>query len=86
MTAIGVPAPTPSSAACTARGLVVFARLARRPPASTSRPIARSVSTYHRARIGSNCGIDRSKNLPQTVTISAGQTIRLDISIDTGIR
>jgi hypothetical protein len=31
-------------------------------------------------------GIDSSKDLPQTVTISTGQTTRLDISIDTGIR
>jgi hypothetical protein len=31
-------------------------------------------------------GIDRSQELPKTVTIRAGETIRLDISIDTGIR
>lgn len=31
-------------------------------------------------------GIDRSPDLPKTVTIRAGETIRLDISIDTGIR
>jgi hypothetical protein len=31
-------------------------------------------------------GIDRSPELPTTVTIRAGETIRLDISIDTGIR
>jgi hypothetical protein len=31
-------------------------------------------------------GIDRSPELPKTVTIRAGETIRLDISIDTGIR
>jgi hypothetical protein len=31
-------------------------------------------------------GIDISKDLPQTVTISTGNTTRLDISIDTGIR
>jgi hypothetical protein len=31
-------------------------------------------------------GIDRSPELPKTVTIHAGETIRLDISIDTGIR
>jgi len=30
--------------------------------------------------------IDRSPELPKTVTIRAGETIRLDISIDTGIR
>ena len=31
-------------------------------------------------------GIDRSQELPKTVTIHTGETIRLDISIDTGIR
>jgi hypothetical protein len=31
-------------------------------------------------------GIDRSPELPKTVTINAGETMRLDISIDTGIR
>jgi hypothetical protein len=31
-------------------------------------------------------GIDRSQELPKTVTIREGETIRLDISIDTGIR
>jgi hypothetical protein len=34
----------------------------------------------------SHQGIDRSPELPKTVTIRAGETIRLDISIDTGIR
>jgi hypothetical protein len=31
-------------------------------------------------------GIDLSPDLPKTVTIRAGDTVRLDISIDTGIR
>jgi hypothetical protein len=31
-------------------------------------------------------GMDFSKDLPRTVTITAGQTTRLDVSIDTGIR
>jgi len=31
-------------------------------------------------------GIDRSPDLPKTVTIRKGETVRLDISIDTGIR
>jgi hypothetical protein len=31
-------------------------------------------------------GIDRSPDLPETVTIRAGETVTLDISIDTGIR
>ena len=31
-------------------------------------------------------GIDTSRDLPRTVTVQAGQTTRLDVSIDTGIR
>jgi hypothetical protein len=31
-------------------------------------------------------GIDRSNDLPRTVTIANGQTTRLDVTIDTGIR
>jgi hypothetical protein len=31
-------------------------------------------------------GIDRSQELPKTFTIHAGETIRLDVSIDTGLR
>jgi hypothetical protein len=31
-------------------------------------------------------GIDRTADLPRAVTIAAGQTTRLDLSIDTGIR
>ena len=31
-------------------------------------------------------GIDFSRDLPRVVTITAGQTTRLDVSIDTGIR
>jgi hypothetical protein len=31
-------------------------------------------------------GIGGSQGLPETVTIRSGQTVRLDISIDTGIR
>lgn len=31
-------------------------------------------------------GVDRSPDLPKTVTIHEGETVRLDISIDTGIR
>jgi hypothetical protein len=31
-------------------------------------------------------GIDRSLDMPRTITLAAGETITLDISIDTGIR
>jgi hypothetical protein len=87
---VGVPASTPSPAACTARGLVVFdaqtgaeATRVDLAPDCTYR-VALSPGTY-RVELQRR-GIDRSKDLPQTVTISGGQTTRLDISIDTGIR
>lgn len=87
---VGVPALTPSPAACTARGLVVFdvqtgaeaTRFDLAPDCTYRVPL--SPGTY-RVEVQRR-GIDRSKDLPQTVTISAGQTTRLDISIDTGIR
>ncbi len=31
-------------------------------------------------------GIDRARDLPATVTVTSGQTTRLDIDVDTGIR
>jgi hypothetical protein len=31
-------------------------------------------------------GIDRSPDVPKTVTIDPGQTVTLDIGIDTGLR
>ena len=31
-------------------------------------------------------GMDRARGLPKTIVIPAGQTVRLDISIDTGMR
>jgi hypothetical protein len=31
-------------------------------------------------------GVGGSRELPKTVTIRSGETVRLDISIDTGIR
>ena len=33
-----------------------------------------------------HAGIDRSPDVPRTITLSAGETVTLDISIDTGIR
>jgi hypothetical protein len=87
---VGVPPPTPSPAVCTARGLVMFdvqtgAEAARFDlgPDCTYR-VALPPGSY-RVELQRR-GIDLSKDLPQTVTISAGQTTRLDISIDTGIR
>lgn len=87
---VGVPTPTPPPAACTARGLVVFAeqtgaevaRFAFGPDCDYR--IALPAGSY-RVELDRR-GIDRTRDLPRTVTISAGQTTRLDVSIDTGIR
>jgi hypothetical protein len=87
---VGVPPPTPSPAVCTARGLVVFqadtgveqARFSLGPDCHYS--VALQAGTY-RVELDRR-GIDFSKDLPRVVTITAGQTTRLDISIDTGIR
>ena len=87
---VGVPPPSPSPAACTSRGLVVIdvqtgveaARFDLQPDCTFR--VALSPGTY-RVELQRR-GIDSSKDLPQTVGIAAGQTTRLDISIDTGIR
>jgi hypothetical protein len=87
---VGVPPPTPSPAACTARGLVVYqadigveaARFALGPDCTYS--VALAPGDY-RVELDRR-GIDRSMDLPRVVTITAGQTTRLDVSIDTGIR
>jgi hypothetical protein len=87
---IGVPPPTPSPEACTARGLVVYqadtgaevARFALGPDCAYSVALPPG---NHRVELDRR-GIDRSMDLPRVVTISAGQTTRLDVSIDTGIR
>jgi len=87
---VGVPPPTPSPAACTARGLVVYA-------ADTGAEAARfslGPDCYYSVALPAGTfqvqldrrGIDFSKDLPKVVTIVAGQTTRLDLSIDTGIR
>jgi hypothetical protein len=87
---VGVPPPTPSPAACSSRGLVVVdvhtgaeaSRFDLQPDCSFR--VGLSPGTY-RVELQRR-GIDSSKDLPQTVSIAAGQTTRLDLSIDTGIR
>jgi hypothetical protein len=87
---VGVPPPTPSPAACTARGLVVYqadtgaevARFALGPDCSYSAALPPG---NYRVELDRS-GIDRSMDLPRVVTITAGQVTRLDVSIDTGIR
>jgi|SRR5579859_7436100 len=87
---VGVPPPTPTPAACMARGLVVYqadtgaevARFALDPDCSYS--VALPPGNY-RVELDRR-GIDRSMDLPRVVTITDGQTTQLDFSIDTGIR
>lgn len=87
---IGVPTPTPPPAACTSRGLVIYSATSGQEvtrvsfSADCTYRVALPAGSY-RVELARS-GIDRSPNLPQTVTITAGKTTRLDVSIDTGIR
>jgi hypothetical protein len=87
---VGVPPSTPSPAVCTARGLVVYradtgAESARFPLGpDCSYRVALPPGSYRVAL--DRRGIDFSRDLPRIVAITAGQTTRLDLSIDTGIR
>jgi hypothetical protein len=87
---VGVPPPTPSPAVCTARGLAVYeintgAEAARFPPGPDCHyQVALPPGTY-RVELDRR-GIDFSKDLPRVVQITPGQSTRLDLSIDTGIR
>lgn len=87
----GVPPPTPSPAVCTARGLTV------RDATSNSEVTKFNLQADCTFRVALNPGkyvvglaqpqgIGGSKDLPKTVEIEGGRTVRLDISIDTGIR
>jgi hypothetical protein len=87
---VGVPPPTPSPAACTSRGLVIYAAASgteiQRVSFSTdcSYRVALTPGEY-RVEMQQH-GIDRTTDLPKLVQIQAGSTRRLDLSIDTGIR
>ena len=56
--------------------------------------IGQTATGYYTAQIApgtytvdiNHLGIDRSGNLPQKITVSADETITIDIDIDTGIR
>ncbi len=88
---VGVPSPTPSPQVCTSRGLAVYQADGTTPVTSFD---LRPDCTYHVAlspgsyvvKLRGQTGIGGSKDLPRTVVIQAGKTVRLDISIDTGIR
>jgi len=87
---VGVPPPTPSPAVCTARGLVVYdvntgAEAARFPLGPDCHYQVALPPGAYRVELDRR-GIDFSKDLPRVVQITAGQSTRLDLSIDTGIR
>jgi hypothetical protein len=75
---------------CTSRGLVVYAvdsgaevaRVAFQPDCTYS--VALPPGNY-RIELDRH-GIENSKDLPRTVTVVAGHTTQLDVTIDTGIR
>lgn len=88
---VGVPPPIPSPEICTARGLSVRDAKSDKEVARFSlagdctyrvalKPGAYVVDLVRTQRIGG------SKDLPKTVEIESGKTVRLDVSIDTGIR
>lgn len=88
---VGVPEPTPSPQMCTSRGLAVYqadgttlvTSFNLQPDCSYRTPL--SPGSYV-VKLKQQPGIGGSKDLPRTVVIEAGKTVRLDISIDTGIR
>ncbi len=87
---IGVPTPTVPPEVYAARKLVVYQADGKTEAARVSingqgnYQVSLPPGSYVVDLVHS--GMDRGKNLPQTVEIRAGETTRLDISIDTGIR
>ncbi len=86
----GVPTPTPSPEVCAAWGLDIYGEGGGTQVASLNflpdctywvalRPGTYVVKLKGAQRVGGS-------NLPQTVVVENGQTRRLDINIDTGIR
>ncbi|HYY87875.1 MAG TPA: hypothetical protein VFA49_03700 [Chloroflexota bacterium] len=87
---VGVPPATPAPAVCTARGLVI---LAADSGAQVNRFSFEPDCTYRIALVPGTYrveldrrGIDRTPDLPRVVTITPGQTTRVDVDIDTGLR
>jgi len=86
----GVPPPTPTPETCTARGLIISdaasgAEVAKVGlDADCTFRVALPPGAYRVLLKPS--GMDRSQDLPRDVQLVDGQTVRLDISIDKGIR
>jgi hypothetical protein len=86
----GVPEPTPAPEAYAVRQVVVWREDGRKEVARVqigpqgNYEVQLPAGTY---QVDINhVGMDRGIDLPQVVKIHAGQTTRLDIRIDTGVR
>jgi hypothetical protein len=86
----GVPPPTPLPEVFTSRGLNIFAADGTTLIATLhylkdgTYRIALAPGSYVLDMIA--LGMDRSQQLPATITIVSGETVTLNIEIDTGIR
>ena len=86
----GGPEPTPAPDVCAGRQIVIYAQdgqteitrvqIAARGNYRVTLPVGTYVVDINRL------GIDRGIELPKTVRIVGGQTTRLDVEVDTGIR
>ena len=86
----GVPEPTPGPEVYASRQIVIYAQdgqteVARvQVDAQGNYRVELAVGTY--VVDINHAGIDMAKELPKTVEITDGETTRLDVDIDTGIR
>lgn len=87
---IGEPTPTPPPELFSSRSINIFTadgttlvtNAKINPDGTYAVTLPPGVYVVNIAR----AGIERARNLPQTVTITTGATLQLDIDIDTGIR
>jgi hypothetical protein len=86
----GEPEPSPGPEVYASRQIVIYASDGRTEVARVqidgqgNYRVTLAVGTY--VVDINHAGIDTAKDLPKTVEIVAGQTTRLDVEIDTGIR
>ena len=86
----GEPEPTPAPEVYAIRQMVIFAADGQTEvtrvqiDAQGNYRVELPVGTY--VVDINHAGIDMAKELPKTVEIAAGETTRLDVEIDTGIR